>query len=83
MPVEIPDGVQVNIKGSNVHVKGPKGELKRTFSPLIKIHQEGNTINVERKSEIGYRNAGLEEHFRMCIYYRYGRHRLVCERGVL
>lgn len=51
MPVEIPDGVQVDIKGSNVHVKGPKGELKRTFSPLIKIHQEGNIITVERKSD--------------------------------
>ena len=35
MPVEVPGGVQVEIKGSNVHVKGPKGELKRTFSPLI------------------------------------------------
>ena len=51
MPVEIPDGVQVDIKGSNVHVKGPMGELKRTFSPLIKIQQEGNIITVERKSE--------------------------------
>jgi large subunit ribosomal protein L6 len=50
MPVEIPDGVQVDIKGSNVHVKGPKGELKRTFSPLIKINREGNIITVERKS---------------------------------
>ena len=50
MPVEIPDGVQVDIKGSNVHVKGPKGELKRTFSSLIKINREGNIITVERKS---------------------------------
>jgi len=51
MPVEIPGGVQVDIKGSNVHVKGPKGELKRTFSPLIKINMDGNVINVERKSD--------------------------------
>lgn len=51
LPVEIPDGVQVDIKGSNVHVKGPKGELKRTFSPLIKINQEENVITVERKSD--------------------------------
>lgn len=51
MPVEIPGGVQVDIKGSNVHVKGPKGELKRTFSPLIGIKMDGNQITVERKSD--------------------------------
>jgi len=51
MPVEIPGGVQVDIKGSNVHVKGPKGELKRTFSPLINIMIDGNIITVERKSD--------------------------------
>jgi large subunit ribosomal protein L6 len=51
MPVEIPGGVQVDIKGSNVYVKGPKGELKRTFSPLIGIKMDGNLITVERKSD--------------------------------
>jgi large subunit ribosomal protein L6 len=51
MPVEVPGGVQVDIKGSNVHVKGPKGELKRTFSPLIDIKMDGNLITVERKSD--------------------------------
>jgi large subunit ribosomal protein L6 len=51
MPVEVPSGVQVDIKGSNVHVKGPKGELKRTFSPLIGIKMDGDVITVERKSD--------------------------------
>jgi len=51
MPVEIPSGVQVDIKGSNVHVKGPKGELKRTFSPRIGIKMDGDVITVERKSD--------------------------------
>ena len=51
MPVEIPGGVQVDVKGSNVHVKGPKGELKRTFSPLIDIKMDGNIITIERKSD--------------------------------
>lgn len=51
MPVEIPNGVQVDIKGSNVHVKGPKGELKRTFSPLIDIDKEDNVITVKRRSD--------------------------------
>ncbi len=31
MPVEIPSGVQVEIDGNRVQVKGPKGELERTF----------------------------------------------------
>jgi large subunit ribosomal protein L6 len=51
MPVEVPSGVQVDIKGSNVHVKGPKGEMKRTFSPLIGIRMDGDVITVERKSD--------------------------------
>ncbi len=51
MPIEIPGGVQVDIKGSNVHVKGPKGELKRTFSSLIGIKMDGNVITIERKSD--------------------------------
>jgi large subunit ribosomal protein L6 len=52
MPVDIPGGVQVEIKGSNVYVKGPKGELKRTFSPLIGLKMDGSQITVERKSDI-------------------------------
>ncbi len=52
MPVVIPDGVQVNIKGSFVQVKGPKGELQRTFSPLIGIAMEEGEIVVTRKSDL-------------------------------
>lgn len=51
MPVEIPGGVQVDVNGSNVHVKGPKGELKRTFSPLIDIKMDGNIVTIERRSD--------------------------------
>ena len=37
--------------GSNVHVKGPKGELKRTFSPLIDIAMENGQVVITRKSD--------------------------------
>lgn len=51
MPVEIPAGVQVDVKGSYVRVKGPKGELQRTFSPTISISMENNQLVVGRSSE--------------------------------
>jgi large subunit ribosomal protein L6 len=51
MPVVIPAGVQINLNGSNVSVKGPKGELKRTFSPLIGIAMESGQVVITRKSD--------------------------------
>jgi len=49
--VAVPNGVQVNVQGSDVHVKGPKGELKRTFSSLIDIKLENGQVLVTRKSD--------------------------------
>jgi large subunit ribosomal protein L6 len=49
--VAIPSGVQVNVQGSNVHVKGPKGELKRVFSPQVTISMENGQVVVTRKSD--------------------------------
>jgi large subunit ribosomal protein L6 len=43
--------VQINVQGSDVHVKGPKGELKRTFSPLVAISLENGQVVVTRKSD--------------------------------
>jgi large subunit ribosomal protein L6 len=51
MPVVIPAGVQVDINGVNVGVKGPKGEIKRAFSPLIGIALENGQIVLTRKSD--------------------------------
>jgi large subunit ribosomal protein L6 len=52
MPVVIPSGVQIDLNGSNVHVKGPKGEMKRTFSPLIGITLENGQIVINRNSDL-------------------------------
>lgn len=51
LPITVPAGVNVDINGSEVTVKGPKGEMKRLFSPAISIEMEGNVINVKRSSE--------------------------------
>jgi len=51
-PIEIPSGVTITVDGNNnVTVKGPKGELSRSFSPEITINVEENVINVTRPSE--------------------------------
>jgi len=49
--VDVPAGVQVDVQGSNIHIKGPKGELQRTFSPLIGIALENNQVVVSRNSD--------------------------------
>jgi large subunit ribosomal protein L6 len=41
----------VNVQGSDVHVKGPKGELKRSFSNLIGISLEDGQVMITRKSD--------------------------------
>ena len=51
LPVAVPGSVQVNVQGSDVHVKGPKGELKRTFSNLIGISLEDGQVMITRKSD--------------------------------
>jgi large subunit ribosomal protein L6 len=51
MPVVIPSGVQVEVKGSNVRVKGPKGEMNRTFSPLVGVAMENGQLVITRNSD--------------------------------
>jgi large subunit ribosomal protein L6 len=51
MPVVIPSGVQVEVNGSDVRVKGPKGEMNRTFSPLIGVAMENGQLVITRNSD--------------------------------
>ena len=50
-PIPVPAGVDVTIDGSTVTVKGPKGELTRTFSNILTIAQEGAEIIVTRPDD--------------------------------
>ncbi|MDQ0352433.1 large subunit ribosomal protein L6 [Alkalibacillus filiformis] len=50
-PVEIPNDVEVNVDGTLVSVKGPKGELSRTIHEDMKVNIDGNVLTVERPSE--------------------------------
>lgn len=47
-PIELPSGVEVDIKPGLVTVKGPKGELSQEISTDITVSQDEGTISVER-----------------------------------
>ncbi|MDW7674579.1 MAG: 50S ribosomal protein L6 [Bacillota bacterium] len=51
LPVVIPDGVNVTIEGTNVKVKGPKGELARDFHQDMSIVMEDSQVVVTRPSD--------------------------------
>ena len=50
-PIAVPAGVEVTIDGTTVTVKGPKGELTRTFPAMMIIKQEGEEIIVSRPDD--------------------------------
>jgi large subunit ribosomal protein L6 len=51
IPVEIPSGVEISLDKSTIHVKGPKGSLSKTFSPLAEITISDNQIIVNPTEE--------------------------------
>ena len=54
MPIKIPAGVQVNVNENTITVKGPKGELTRTFNPNLTIKTEDSQIVVTRPDNMIY-----------------------------
>ncbi|MDD7193802.1 MAG: 50S ribosomal protein L6 [Clostridiaceae bacterium] len=50
-PIEIPAGVDVQIDGSLITVKGPKGTLSRNLHPNMIVEKDGNTITVSRPND--------------------------------
>lgn len=52
LPIEIPQGVTIDIKPGNlVVVKGPKGELEQKVNPNITVKVEENQILVTRPND--------------------------------
>ena len=51
MPVPVPNGVTVNIDGSVVSVKGPKGELSRRFPEGINFVLDDNKVVASRSGD--------------------------------
>ena len=51
LPIAIPQGTEVKIDGSEVVVKGSKGELRRRFHPSISIALKNGDLIVNRPSD--------------------------------
>jgi large subunit ribosomal protein L6 len=47
-PITVPSGVDVNVSGAHVTVKGPKGQLEYDFVGGVAIERDGDTITVTR-----------------------------------
>ena len=56
-PIEIPDGVDVELAPGRITVKGPKGELIQRLSTEMKVEQSNGTVTVERPTDRGEHRA--------------------------
>lgn len=52
LPIAVPQGVSVSIEGSEVVVKGPKGELMRSFDPAMSITLKESVLTVSPPGEL-------------------------------
>jgi large subunit ribosomal protein L6 len=50
-PIPLPDKVQADVRGNQVTVKGPRGELDRSFHPDMKIVLEDGVLSVQRPTD--------------------------------
>lgn len=57
MPISLPDGVDVDIKGVQVTVTGPKGHLSRQFHPDMTVALEDNELVVHRPTDQRHHRA--------------------------
>ncbi len=46
-PIVVPNGVTITIQGSNVEVKGSKGQLSTAIHALVGLVQEGTTLTLK------------------------------------
>ena len=51
LPITVPSQVAVDIKGSHIHVKGPKGEMMHTFPTGVAFSLEQGVLHVTRAGD--------------------------------
>jgi large subunit ribosomal protein L6 len=50
-PVQIPQGVKVNVSPTLVQVEGPKGKLQQSYDPTVEIVVKDGVVVVTRKND--------------------------------
>ena len=50
-PILVPSDVKVDVEGSHVKVKGPKGTLERDITPVLSVVTEDGRLIVERPDD--------------------------------
>ena len=56
-PIEIPDGVEIDVKPGAVSVKGPKGELEQNVNREMTVAIDDGTLTVSRPTDRGDHRA--------------------------
>ncbi len=56
-PVEIPKGVDVNLSGQKLSIKGKQGELQRVIHSAVKVEQVENALQFSPANATGESNA--------------------------
>ena len=56
-PIPVPSGVEVNITGQHISIKGPKGSLEHTVAQPIAVALEEGELRVTRPTDRGPHRA--------------------------
>jgi large subunit ribosomal protein L6 len=56
-PIQIPEGVEIDVQPGAVKVKGPKGELSQDVNRDMKVAIDDGTLTVDRPTERGEHRA--------------------------
>ncbi len=67
LPVQIPEGVTVDVGKSEFTVKGPKGSLSQKYEPLVEIQVDDSEAVVKRLSE-SKRARGMHGLYRKLLW---------------
>lgn len=59
-PVTIPSGVDIKLQGSQLSVKGPKGQLMLDVHPFVNVSIADKVITLSPNSEIGKQCRGVK-----------------------
>ncbi|MCX6718649.1 MAG: 50S ribosomal protein L6 [Candidatus Staskawiczbacteria bacterium] len=66
-PIEIPEGVKVEISEKEIKVLGPKGELKQALHREVNVEVKDNKVLVSQRGEASKKGRGLWGLYRALI----------------